>query len=212
MELKVVQHIYNQQQMYRTTADAAHGSTEDPAAGYLKDTDTSEAKIPKRSSDLKRADTISKLRFQEGKISTDSLSMQVIATTSDDWVNLQEMDSDKEGDTQLTSWKDNLGLKINFDDSAMPVPVCSCTGTPQPCYKWGHGGWQSACCTTTISMYPLPQISNKRYSRVGGRKMSGGAFSKLLNRLAAQGYDLSIPLDLKDHWAKHGTNRYSTLK
>ncbi|KAF3646679.1 hypothetical protein FXO38_19061 [Capsicum annuum] len=82
----------------------------------------------------------------------------------------------KEGDTQLTSLKDNLGLnQINFDESAMPVPVCSCTGTTQPCYKWGHGGWQSACCTTTISMYPLPQISNKRYSRVGRRKMGSGA-------------------------------------
>ncbi|CAA0834166.1 Protein BASIC PENTACYSTEINE4 [Striga hermonthica] len=111
------------------------------------------------------------------------------------------------------SWKDNLGLnQINFDESAMPVPVCTCTGSPQPCYRWGNGGWQSACCTTAISMYPLPQVANKRYSRVGGRKMSGGAFGKLLNRLAAEGYDFSAPLDLKDHWAKHGTNRYSTLK
>lgn len=206
-------HIYNQQQMYRTTAEAAHGSMEDPSAGYLKDTDTSEAKIPKKVKRPKESRHNKQAKIPRvGKIGTDSLSMQVIATTSDDWANLQEMDSDKEGDTQLTSWKDNLGFQINFDESAMPVPVCSCTGTPQPCYKWGHGGWQSACCTTTISMYPLPQISNKRYSRVGGRKMSGGAFSKLLNRLAAQGYDLSIPLDLKDHWAKHGTNRYSTLK
>ncbi|GFP88149.1 barley b recombinant-like protein d [Phtheirospermum japonicum] len=111
------------------------------------------------------------------------------------------------------SFENNLGLnQINFDDSAMPVPVCTCTGSPQPCYRWGNGGWQSACCTTTISMYPLPQVANKRYSRVGGRKMSGSAFSKLLNRLAAEGYDFSAPLDLKDHWAKHGTNRYSTLK
>ncbi|PHT53330.1 hypothetical protein CQW23_07792 [Capsicum baccatum] len=114
--------------------------------------------------------------------------MQVIATISDDQANLLEMDSDKEADTQLTSWKDNLWLnQINFDESAMPVMVCSCTGTPQPCYKWGH---------------------------VGGRKMSGGAFSKLLNHFAAQDYDLSIPLDLKDsdQLAKHDTNRYNTLK
>ncbi|KAF3627118.1 Protein BASIC PENTACYSTEINE4 [Capsicum annuum] len=94
----------------------------------------------------------------------------------------------------------------------MLVPFCSCTGTPQPCYKWGHGGWQSACCTTTISMYRLPQISSKYYSRVGGRKMSGRAFSKLLNCLVAQDYELSIPLDLKDHWDKNGTNLYSILK
>lgn len=129
------------------------------------------------------------------------------------WSNEQNLESDEEYLDKQVSWKDNLGLnQINFDESAMPVPVCSCTGSPQPCYRWGNGGWQSACCTTTISMYPLPQVANKRYSRVGGRKMSGSAFNKLLNRLASEGYDFSSPLDLKDHWAKHGTNRYSTLK
>ncbi|KAL3838965.1 hypothetical protein ACJIZ3_023556 [Penstemon smallii] len=142
---------------------------------------------------------------------------EVNYATSNCWNNEQrDMESDEEVDLdkqQQVSWKDNLGLnQINFDESAMPVPVCSCTGSPQPCYRWGNGGWQSACCTTTISMYPLPQMANKRYSRVGGRKMSGSAFGKLLNRLAAEGYDFSTPLDLKDHWAKHGTNRYSTLK
>ncbi|XAR73794.1 hypothetical protein NMG60_11007883 [Bertholletia excelsa] len=106
----------------------------------------------------------------------------------------------------------NDNSQVIFDESTMPVPVCSCTGSPQPCYKWGNGGWQSACCTTTMSMYPLPQISNKRHARVGGRKMSGSAFNKLLIRLAAEGHNLYTPLDLKDHWAKHGTNRYSTLK
>lgn len=127
----------------------------------------------------------------------------------------QEFSGNEENsdDAQLEAWKDQLGLnQVNFDESAMPVPVCSCTGVPQPCYRWGNGGWQSACCTTTMSMYPLPQVSNKRYSRVGGRKMSGGAFTKLLARLASEGYDLSTPLDLKEHWAKHGTNRYSTVK
>lgn len=114
---------------------------------------------------------------------------------------------------QLEAWKEELGLnQVNFDESAMPVPVCSCTGEPQPCYRWGNGGWQSACCTTVMSMYPLPQVTNKRYSRVGGRKMSGGAFTKLLTRLASQGYDLSTTLDMKDHWSKHGTNRYTTVK
>ncbi|KAG8383752.1 hypothetical protein BUALT_Bualt04G0046500 [Buddleja alternifolia] len=146
-------------------------------------------------------------RMAEGLISS---SKQVI---SNDWNNERDMESDEEDVDKQVSWKDNLGLnQINFDESAMPVPVCSCTGSPQPCYRWGNGGWQSACCTTTISMYPLPQVANKRYSRVGGRKMSGSAFSKLLNRLAGEGYDFSTPLDLKDHWAKHGTNRYSTLK
>lgn len=146
----------------------------------------------------------------KGKRKVEGLSKQVNSDASNGWIE----ESDDEIDKQLGTWKDNLGLnQINFDETSMPVPVCSCTGTPQPCYKWGNGGWQSACCTTTISMYPLPQVSNKRYTRVGGRKMSGSAFGKLLNRLASEGYDLySAPLDLKDHWAKHGTNRYSTLK
>ncbi|KAI3464870.1 hypothetical protein Pfo_021533 [Paulownia fortunei] len=111
-------------------------------------------------------------------------------------------------------WKDqDLGLnQVAFDETTMPVPVCSCTGVLRPCYKWGNGGWQSSCCTTNLSMYPLPAVPNKRHARVGGRKMSGSAFNKLLSRLAAEGHDLSNPVDLKDHWAKHGTNRYITIK
>ncbi|XP_073294904.1 protein BASIC PENTACYSTEINE6 isoform X1 [Primulina huaijiensis] len=111
-------------------------------------------------------------------------------------------------------WKDQgLGLnQVAFDESTMPVPVCSCTGVLRPCYKWGNGGWQSSCCTTNLSMYPLPAVPNKRHARVGGRKMSGSAFTKLLSRLAAEGHDMSNPVDLKDNWAKHGTNRYITIK
>lgn len=140
---------------------------------------------------------------------------QITNPTLNDWENEQNFGGDDENpeNRHVVVWNDNLGLnQVNFDESAMPVPVCSCTGVPQPCYKWGNGGWQSACCTTNMSMYPLPQASNKRYSRIGGRKMSGSVFTKLLNRLANEGHDLSTPLDLKDHWAKHGTNRYSTLK
>ncbi|XP_075481870.1 protein BASIC PENTACYSTEINE6-like [Primulina tabacum] len=111
-------------------------------------------------------------------------------------------------------WKDQgLGLnQVAFDETTMPVPICSCTGVFRPCYKWGSGGWQSSCCTTNLSMYPLPAVPNKRHARVGGRKMSGSAFTKLLGRLAAEGHDLSNPVDLKDNWAKHGTNRYITIK
>ncbi|KAF5796925.1 putative transcription factor GAGA-Binding-like family [Helianthus annuus] len=111
-------------------------------------------------------------------------------------------------------WKDqDLGLnQVAYDDTTMPIPVCSCTGVFRPCYKWGNGGWQSSCCTTTMSMYPLPSLPNKRHARVGGRKMSGSVFNKLINRLAAEGHDLSNPVDLKEHWAKHGTNRYITIK
>ena len=49
-------------------------------------------------------------------------------------------------------------------------------------------------------------------SRLAGRKMSGGAFKKLLDRLGAIGIDITKPVDLKNHWAKHGTNRYVTIK
>ncbi|PSS18008.1 Protein BASIC like isoform 1 [Actinidia chinensis var. chinensis] len=117
------------------------------------------------------------------------------------------------GNMSKPDWKgQDLGLnQIAFDETMMPGPVCSCTGFLRPCYKWGNGGWQSSCCTTTMSMYPLPAVPNKRHARIGGRKMSGSAFSKLLSRLAGEGH-LSNPVDLKDHWARHGTNRYITIK
>ncbi|KAL8553035.1 hypothetical protein ACS0TY_001637 [Phlomoides rotata] len=102
--------------------------------------------------------------------------------------------------------------QIWFDELRMQVPVCSCTGVPRQCYKWGNGGWQSSCCTTSLSVYPLPQMPNKRHARMGGRKMSGSVFSRLLTRVASAGHDLSVPLDLKSYWAKHGTNRYITIK
>ncbi|KAJ4880067.1 Protein BASIC PENTACYSTEINE5 [Raphanus sativus] len=107
----------------------------------------------------------------------------------------------------------DVGLNLlAFDETSMPVPVCTCTGTARQCYKWGSGGWQSSCCTTTLSQHPLPQMPNKRHSRMGGRKMSGNVFSRLLSRLAGEGHDLSSPVDLKDYWARHGTNRYITIK
>lgn len=94
----------------------------------------------------------------------------------------------------------------------IPIPYCSCTGSKQQCYRWGKGGWQSACCTNYLSMYPLPMNPSKRSSRVPGRKMSGSAFKKLLERLVADGVDIATSVDLKNCWAKHGTNRYVTIK
>ena len=52
----------------------------------------------------------------------------------------------------------NLDVVINvivFDISTMPIPVCTCTRVAQQFYRWGNGGWQSACCMNSISMYPL---------------------------------------------------------
>ncbi|CAI0382905.1 unnamed protein product [Linum tenue] len=148
-----------------------------------------------------------------------SSSKSKVKKESNEWKTEQDMgmgDGEDLNDKQLvvSNWKgSDLGLnQIAFDDSTMPAPVCSCTGIFRQCYKWGNGGWQSSCCTTTLSMYPLPAVPNKRHARIGGRKMSGSAFSKLLSRLAAEGHDLAHPVDLKNHWAKHGTNRYITIK
>ncbi|XP_057966084.1 protein BASIC PENTACYSTEINE4-like isoform X2 [Malania oleifera] len=117
------------------------------------------------------------------------------------------------GTKMKNEWDHDLGLnQVTFDESTMPIPVCSCTGVFRQCYKWGNGGWQSSCCTTTLSLYPLPPMPNKRHARMGGRKMSGTVFTRLLSKLASEGQDLSVPLDLKDHWARHGTNRYITIK
>ncbi|KAI4313616.1 hypothetical protein L6164_026579 [Bauhinia variegata] len=101
---------------------------------------------------------------------------------------------------------------IDMDISGLPIPVCSCTGTPQQCYRWGCGGWQSACCTTNVSVYPLPMSTKRRGARIAGRKMSQGAFKKVLEKLAAEGYNFAQPIDLKTHWARHGTNKFVTIR
>ncbi|CAK9170478.1 unnamed protein product [Ilex paraguariensis] len=111
--------------------------------------------------------------------------------------------------------KKNMDFVINgidMDLSGIPIPVCSCTGTPQQCYRWGCGGWQSACCTTTISTYPLPMSTKRRGARIAGRKMSQGAFKKVLEKLAAEGYNFANPIDLRTQWAKHGTNKFVTIR
>lgn len=102
------------------------------------------------------------------------------------------------------------GTLVDF--SSVPAPVCSCTGVPRQCYRWGSGGWQSSCCTTSISEYPLPISSSRPGARLAGRKMSIGAYGKLLRRLANEGHDLSYAVDLKDHWARHGTNKFVTIR
>ncbi|KAL9454084.1 hypothetical protein AB3S75_009645 [Citrus x aurantiifolia] len=101
---------------------------------------------------------------------------------------------------------------IDMDISGIPIPVCSCTGAPQQCYRWGCGGWQSACCTTNVSMYPLPMSTKRRGARIAGRKMSQGAFKKVLEKLAAEGYNFANPIDLRTHWARHGTNKFVTIR
>ncbi|XP_073154292.1 protein BASIC PENTACYSTEINE1-like [Henckelia pumila] len=111
--------------------------------------------------------------------------------------------------------KKNVDVVINgvgMDIAGIPIPVCSCTGTHQQCYRWGCGGWQSACCTTIISMYPLPMSTKRRGARIAGRKMSQGAFKKVLEKLATEGYDFADPIDLRTYWAKHGTNKFVIIR
>ncbi|CAA0806854.1 Protein BASIC PENTACYSTEINE1 [Striga hermonthica] len=102
------------------------------------------------------------------------------------------------------------GMHMNVSD--IPTPVCSCTGTPEKCYRWGSGGWQSACCTTKLSVYPLPMSTKRRGARIAGRKMSIGAFKKVLEKLTGEGYNFSSPIDLRSYWAKHGTNKFVTIR
>lgn len=178
---------------------------------------------PRRTKHVKEAKQAAPMRktskpTKKVKLEGDDLNKTMLGR-SQEWKNDPDMggssdDLNRQLGVAKPDWKDqDLGLnQVAFDESTMPLPVCSCTGVAKPCYKWGNGGWQSSCCTTNLSMYPLPAVPNKRHARVGGRKMSGSAFNKLLSRLTAEGHDLSNPVDLKEHWAKHGTNRYITIK
>ncbi|KAG5142419.1 hypothetical protein JHK82_018114 [Glycine max] len=69
-----------------------------------------------------------------------------------------------------------------------------------------------------ISRIPIPDVSvsfayeyKRRGARIAGRKMSIGAFKKVLEKLAAEGYNFSNPIDLRTYWAKHGTNKFVTI-
>ncbi|GAV75416.1 GAGA_bind domain-containing protein [Cephalotus follicularis] len=124
-------------------------------------------------------------------------------------------DSNKTTVQRVKPAKKSMDVVINgidMDISGIPIPVCSCTGSPQQCYRWGCGGWQSACCTTNVSMYPLPMSTKRRGARIAGRKMSQGAFKKVLEKLAAEGYNFANPIDLRTHWARHGTNKFVTIR
>ncbi|CAL9076378.1 barley B recombinant-like protein D isoform X1 [Musa acuminata AAA Group] len=229
-------HIYNHQQQHLQHIHSPQQQLHDAPSKQTRETPTNEASPDSGGSETGTKFNKAKRSRKESKVlassskkmmkaprrskkgGSDDLNKQVtIARTTGEWRGEIGVGEDLNKQVSLTKhheWKSqDLGLnQVSFDDTTMPVPVCSCTGKYQQCYKWGNGGWQSACCTTTLSMYPLPVIPSKRHARVAGRKMSGSAFRKLLSRLAAEGYDLSLPVDLKDHWAKHGTNRYITIK
>ncbi|KAJ8555206.1 hypothetical protein K7X08_012702 [Anisodus acutangulus] len=115
------------------------------------------------------------------------------------------------GEASVTKNPNSVHSGARADFSGLPPPFCSCTGVSRKCYKCG-GGWQSSCCTTSLSEYPLPLNLSKPGNRVSGRKMTNGAYNKLLCTLATEGRDLSNPVDLKNHWAKLGSNKFITLK
>lgn len=203
------QHVHHQPHMGEPTYMNEAIPVLPPAPEPTKPRRNKRAKEPKAATDTKKTPKASKKVKRE----TEDLNQSTFGK-SQEWKGAQEMEGASELAVSKPDWKDqDLGLnQVAFDETTMPVPVCSCTGVLRPCYKWGNGGWQSSCCTTNLSMYPLPAVPNKRHARIGGRKMSGSAFTKLLSRLAAEGHDLSNPVDLKNHWAKHGTNRYITIK
>ncbi|KAK1553858.1 hypothetical protein Q3G72_004559 [Acer saccharum] len=222
-----VKHMHHQQQHVHHIphmSEAAYSTREmHPSDTLPVSPGASEAAKPRRGKRTKDPKTMSpnkKTSKSPRKIKRENEDLnKIVFGKPNEWKSAHELEGgDDDVNKQLvvskTDWKGQvLGLnQVTFDESTMPAPVCSCTGVLRQCYKWGNGGWQSACCTTTLSMYPLPAVPNKRHARVGGRKMSGSAFNKLLSRLAAEGHDLSSPVDLKDNWAKHGTNRYITIK
>jgi hypothetical protein len=97
--------------------------------------------------------------------------------------------------------------------SGLPNPVCSCTGTPRKCFSRGKGGWLSACCTATLSMYPLPtHLGRSRNASIIGRKMGLSTYTKVIETMYAKGHDFCNPIDLKDYWADHGANRFFTIR
>ncbi|CAI8614444.1 unnamed protein product [Vicia faba] len=93
-----------------------------------------------------------------------------------EWKNSQEIinesdDLKKQLVVSKADWKpQDLALnQVAYDDSTMPAPVCSCTGVLRQCYKWGNGGWQSACCTTTLSVRE-PTTTTHKWNRSPSRK------------------------------------------
>lgn len=214
------QHMHNQSHLGEAPYSARdmHTSEANPMSPIAPE--PAKSRRTKRTKEAKATTPNKKTSRSSKKVKKENEDLnRTMFGKSQEWKGGQEMsggvdDLNRQQAVSKPDWKDqDLGLnQVAFDESTMPVPVCSCTGVLRPCYKWGNGGWQSSCCTTTMSMYPLPSVPNKRHARVGGRKMSGSAFNKLLSRLAAEGHDLSNPVDLRDHWAKHGTNRYITIK
>ncbi|KAH7429432.1 hypothetical protein KP509_09G047500 [Ceratopteris richardii] len=171
----------------------------------------SESRLPQREQVDKKSDLGPTRKRKQGNLKSQSKSGSTAPRKRKPVKDQQIIDKVEKIELEDDSKSDILsGAQI--DTSLNPPPFCSCTGCNRQCYKWGSGGWQSSCCTSSLSEYPLPMKTNRHGSRIAGRKMSGGAFKKLLDRLAGQGIDVTQPIDLKKHWAKHGSNRFMIVR
>lgn len=74
----------------------------------------------------------------------------------------------------------------NADASQIPAPVCTCTGVARQCYRGGAGAWQSSCCTTHISEYPLPMSTTRPGSRMNRVILAAGV--AVVNGQSEQGH------------------------
>ncbi|CAI8617660.1 unnamed protein product [Vicia faba] len=64
-----------------------------------------------------------------------------------------------------------------------------------------------------ISGLPVPVCScTGVLSRVIGGAVEVGNQLAVLEKLAAEGYNFANPIDLKTHWARHGTNKFVTIR
>ena len=157
--------------------------------------------------------------FETDRIKRIKLDAQMLGISYEDYkvmvdedVHLFEKQTSKDDMLNMSSRRSYPFVKHNnilvvfgekMDISRMPMPMCSCTGIPRNCRRWGRDGWSSSCCTTAISKYPLPTYVRKsRVARLQGRKMGCNTFTKVVESLLLEGYDLDCPIDLKDHWAQ----------
>ncbi|XP_047314866.1 protein BASIC PENTACYSTEINE6-like [Impatiens glandulifera] len=184
-------HIYQQMHDVPWLAEPAYHPTLDDPIHVISDHNTAKPKKGKQ-----KKETASSSRKLPKPIAGKVVKREAEIQISNDWTNELNFGSDEDDDEDEEApalWRENSGLnQITFDETVMPAPVCGCSGVAHPCYKWGNGGWQSACCSSGYAL-----SGGKRQT---GRKMSGSAFTQLLNQIASEGYDLSTPVDLTNYW------------
>lgn len=197
-------HLYHPQQIHDVPwlSEPAYHPTLDDSIHHMPDNTAKPKKGKQKKEAASSSRKLPKPSSSSGKVVKREAEMQM---SNNDWTNElnfgseedDEEDDDGGEEQRPALWRENSGLnQITFDETVMPVPVCSCSGVAHPCYKWGNGGWQSACCSSGYSL----SGGKRQTGRAEGRKMSGNAFMQLLNQIASEGYDLSTPVDLTNYW------------